>query len=90
MLIPHACALAHARPTMLRIPLLYTVGIRLPVKRFFTSVLSHNCLKSISVEKLTKLTKLSLSHNSLRAIPDVQVWNQTNCVELRVNPAVVV
>jgi len=40
---------------------------------FSTAVLSSNCFKSISVEKLPKLTKLSLSQNSLRNIPDVQV-----------------
>lgn len=47
-------------------------------KKFSSLVLSHNCFKSISVERLTKLAKLSLSHNSLRAIPNVQVWNQMN------------
>ena len=36
-------------------------------------VLSHNCFKSLSLKKLSKLTKLSLSNNSLRDIPDTQV-----------------
>ena len=36
-------------------------------------MLSHNCFESVDVQKLTKLTKLSLAHNVLQSIPDTSV-----------------
>ena len=39
----------------------------------FTSVLSQNLFESLSLGRLAKLTKVSLSHNLLRTVPNTEV-----------------
>jgi Leucine-rich repeat (LRR) protein len=42
------------------------------LRQLNTLVLSHNMFEFVCVEKLKLLSKLSLSHNSLKAVPDTQ------------------
>ena len=44
------------------------------------AVLSHNQFESVSVEKLSQLSKLSVSHNLLRAVPNIQVHIVYTCI----------